>query len=194
LNTIAIVRSLRLGHGIAMALALVLFQESVFAQSALRRGLAGAAEGMGDSLMRWAEHEERRRLMLEQHRLEMERLEREHALRMEAMRRHEEQRNREREAEAERQAQEQLHAYRQQQLEVAARQEELRREEERRALEEAKVEQKHPGWKKMVASKSFRDWWARQPESLKRLGDSDNAEDAITVLDLYKRDRPRRGK
>lgn len=58
--------------------------------------------------------------------------------------------------------------------------------------EEAKVELAHPGWIDLVRTNQFSTWVKSQPASVRRLTQSDRAEDAILVLDLYKRDVSRR--
>jgi Skp family chaperone for outer membrane proteins len=162
---------------------------AVYAQSAW----GGALQGLGEGLQRWADQEEQRQLMREQHDREMQRLEREHALRMEALRREaeyrqqldEEQHKRQRQAELEREAKQR------QQAAIERQQEQSKRaqEEQHTAAQMALVEEKHPGWGKAVNTQNFKNWLSRQPESLKRLSGSDKAEDAITLLDLYKRDQ-----
>ena len=49
----------------------------------------------------------------------------------------------------------------------------------------------HPGWSALVTTQPFRDWHKKQPSSVQRLASSPRAEDAILMLDLYKRDQGR---
>lgn len=46
----------------------------------------------------------------------------------------------------------------------------------------------HPGWEKTVQSKGFKDWIVSQPEEVKAKCSSWNPQDAIYVLDLFKKD------
>ncbi len=57
------------------------------------------------------------------------------------------------------------------------------------AREELKVEAAHPGWIQTVRTKEFAKWMSQQPDSVRRLAQSNQAQDAILMLDLYKRDR-----
>jgi hypothetical protein len=119
----------------------------------------GARSGAGDALQdigrRMQEHDSQLELMREQHRLEMERMERESALRREAAK--------ERERAADRAHQGEF----------------------------AKIELAHPGWQRTVRSTDFEAWLQRQPASVRSLTASEHASDAILLLDLYQRDRPR---
>ncbi len=54
---------------------------------------------------------------------------------------------------------------------------------------EFQVEQAHPHWTHLVKTADFEEWYSHQPENVQRLGDSPRPEDAIQLLDLYKRDR-----
>lgn len=54
------------------------------------------------------------------------------------------------------------------------------------------METAHPGWRKTVNSPVFAEWMSKQPRSVKNLADSDRAEDAILMLDLFKRDTSNR--
>jgi len=51
-----------------------------------------------------------------------------------------------------------------------------------------KIENAHPGWQQTVRTQDFSNWKSRQPPSVLRLGASESAQDAILMLDLYKRD------
>lgn len=127
-------------------------------------------QGLGESLQRWAVLEQQRlqaeELMQRQHELDMRRIEREHELRLDQ-----------------------------------ARMDNLRREADERARiwqekkerehELAKMNAAHPGWVQTVRSDSFRQWKNQQPASVQALGASDRADDAILMLDLYKRDSSR---
>jgi hypothetical protein len=77
----------------------------------------------------------------------------------------------------------------------------LRREDRQREIESrrvlqvqqarAQVETAHPGWVSTVRSQDFRIWLALQPDSVKQLASTQQAQAAITVLDLFKRDQER---
>lgn len=53
---------------------------------------------------------------------------------------------------------------------------------------ETKIDLAHPGWRTLVKTAEFREWRQRQPERINKLGASEKAEDAILMLDIYKRD------
>jgi hypothetical protein len=53
-------------------------------------------------------------------------------------------------------------------------------------VREAAVEQAHLGWRDLIKSAPFHEWYDRQPPSIQRLGASARVEDAILVLDIYK--------
>jgi hypothetical protein len=61
------------------------------------------------------------------------------------------------------------------------------------AVEFAKVEAVHPGWTKTMGTADFKTWLAKQPASVRKLEQSDRSDDAILLLDLYKRDADNRG-
>jgi hypothetical protein len=58
------------------------------------------------------------------------------------------------------------------------------------AAAERQVEAAHPGWRALVKTSVFHQWRQTQPASVQRLGASPRAEDAILMLDLFKRDHP----
>lgn len=80
----------------------------------------------------------------------------------------------------------------QRQMELQRQQESLRQQHEELArqryyeAEVWKVNGAHPGWQETVAAEEFVSWMKKQPESVRRLADSNRAEDAILMLDLYK--------
>lgn len=53
---------------------------------------------------------------------------------------------------------------------------------------ETEVDLAHPGWRTLVKTAEFGEWRQKQPERIKKLGASEKAEDAILMLDIYKRD------
>lgn len=57
---------------------------------------------------------------------------------------------------------------------------------ELRRAHETIVEIKHPEWRKDVNTKEFKSWFESQPNDLKQLAASENAADAIRLLDVYK--------
>ena len=57
---------------------------------------------------------------------------------------------------------------------------------ELRRAHETIVEIKHPDWRKDVNTKEFKSWFESQPTDLKALAASENAADAIRLLDVYK--------
>lgn len=125
-------------------------------------GLGAGANAMTPFLLQQAEQEQQKRLMLQQHNLEMQRIEREHELRMQSIREPEEARRRA--------AEQQANSFQ---------------------SESQKVESAHPGWVSTVGSSEFRAWQKQQPESVKQLGNSERANDAILMIDLFERDRRR---
>ena len=54
-----------------------------------------------------------------------------------------------------------------------------------------RVEAVHPGWMQTVASNEFRVWKSLQNQQVQRLSASPDPADAIEVLNLFKRDRPK---
>lgn len=64
------------------------------------------------------------------------------------------------------------------QIDVAALTEGIRRE--------LTVEVRHPGWKKEVKTPEFVGWLQRTPREVQMLAASDDPEDAVRLLDLYK--------
>jgi len=50
---------------------------------------------------------------------------------------------------------------------------------------EAAVEAAHQGWKQTVNSDDFKEWFSKQPESIRNLGASNAPEDAVAVLDFF---------
>lgn len=48
----------------------------------------------------------------------------------------------------------------------------------------------HRGWKDLVKTKDFTDWYAKQPTEVQQLGASPVAEDAIALLDRFQAQRP----
>jgi hypothetical protein len=167
----------------------ILVSTLIFPVSALAQGWAGALEGLGR-----AGQDVGRQLMDEAN--ERERLERLNKMQMEQDRRRFEYEKQllERRHQIEReQALEQQRAATQAKLDqqrVAeqAKIERLQLEAERVKLEKAKVEQAHPHWEQTVRSPRFSQWRNTQPASVKALANSDKAEDAVLMLDLYKRD------
>lgn len=57
----------------------------------------------------------------------------------------------------------------------------------------AAIEAAHPGWEALAASEEFKGWFKTQPESLRALANSENAEDTIMVLDFFKAKHPEKG-
>lgn len=57
---------------------------------------------------------------------------------------------------------------------------------ELRRAHETIVEIKHPEWRKDVNTSEFKSWFETQPADLKALAASENAADAIRLLDVYK--------
>lgn len=110
-----------------------------------------------------------------QHRLEMQRIERQQAYEMKLMQ--ERRAAAQAEAEAEKAKQQRLAAERQ-----AAQEAELRI-----AIQE--VAAVHPDWQEIRDSQSFKDWAGQQPQSVQNLRNSSRSGDAILIIDLYKRDR-----
>jgi len=53
--------------------------------------------------------------------------------------------------------------------------------------EKARVERAHPGWLQTINTPEFQAWRAAQPPEIQALGASDIAEDAIEMLNAYKR-------
>lgn len=155
--------------------------------------LSGAFKGLSESMDSSAAYDQQKALMLQQHQLEMQRMEREYKLRAEAEERTRQQaieqyRQRqiqEIQAEAEaRAAQQSAQRLDTENREKAAKERETFEREARRLVEVA-----HPGWVALVNTKSFSEWERRQPASVRALGQSDRVPDAILLLDLYKRDR-----
>lgn len=129
---------------------------------------AGALKGLGDGLQRWAEMEQQRlqaqELMRQQYEYDMQRIERQNQLQMQQLDREEQLRREKAKQEYERQA----------------------RSDERSRLDSA-----HPGWWQTVRSEQFKQWMDRQPASVQNLSKSHKADDAILMLDLFKRDTTR---
>ena len=157
----------------------------VLASAQWGEGAAGALEGLGRA------GQEIGRQMMEQE-FERQRLERQ----MEQDRRRFEfqQQLQERQREIDRQrALDQQRAAAQAKLErEAMAAERSRLEAERLRLEEERakawVEQAHPGWENTVRTPEFSRWKDKQPASVKALVASPRANDAILMLDLYKKD------
>lgn len=131
-----------------------------------------------------------------QHQLELQRIEQERQMRLlqqqrqvenERQARLEQQRQIENER-AKKQAEENARAERERQERLAEK-ERLERE-----IAIMKVERAHPGWEKTIATPKFNSWREAQPTSVQRLADSPNADDAILMLDLYKKDTAKRSK
>lgn len=95
-----------------------------------------------------------------------------------------------RQAEIDRQRDEAFYV-RQEQERLAIQAERRRLAEERQRLEKQaeinKVERVHPGWQELIKTPKFRTWFDKQPIGMRALGDSGKAEDAITVIDTYKK-------
>lgn len=148
------------------------------AQSRSGAAAAGALEGLGRGL-----EDVGRQMQQHQHQMEQDRRNFEYQQQLQA-----------RQAEIDRQrALEQKRATEQVRLEREALAEERSRiEAERLRLEDeralAQVEQAHPGFIKVVRSPQFERWKEMQPASVQALSASPRAEDAILMLDLYKRD------
>jgi hypothetical protein len=133
-----------------------------FATPALAGGAWGALGGMGDALQRQAELDS-------QAEAQKDLMRQQHQLEMERMRY---------EFEMRRQGQER-----------AAQQQAAQRVADTTAVDR-QMEAAHLGWKAMVTASEFDRWPQMQPPSVQRLGASSRVEDAILMLDLFKRDRP----
>jgi len=151
--------------------------------------LEGFGKGMADAARQWGEYEHEKALIERRYQLEEARVraqyERELARQVAEAERH----NRE----VDRQRAEQQKAEKQR-AEIAALQEQLARiEAERAKFEEdravAKVEAAHPGWIATIRMPQFLAWKAVQPASVQTLATSERPEDAILMLDLFKRDQ-----
>lgn len=57
---------------------------------------------------------------------------------------------------------------------------------ELRKANETIVELKHPDWRKDVNTNEFKSWFNKQPTEMQALAGSENAVDAIRLLDVYK--------
>ena len=161
--------------------AVPLFARAQLGGAAAAGALEGFGKGMADAARQWGEDEaEKQRL---QKQLERDRLRFEYEQELIRQRAEADRRNREIDAQrAEKQK-----------AEIAALQAQLARiEAERTKFEEdravAKVEAAHPGWIAAIRTPQFSAWKASQPASVQALAASDRAEDAILMLDLYKRD------
>lgn len=148
-------------------------------------GLAGAFKALSEDLEKKEDFENQKALIQRQHDLEMRRIELEHQLRMQmderarqaaAQKYQEEQRSRIAADLAEVQA-----AKTRQAQAVADR---VAREQENERI----VEAVHPGWKAIVNSKTFDKWASKQPRSIAALAESERVQDAILMIDLFKRD------
>jgi hypothetical protein len=53
----------------------------------------------------------------------------------------------------------------------------------------AQVESAHPGWEKLVRTAAFRRWLAQQTLRIRALAASNNPEDAIALLTLFKHEQ-----
>lgn len=53
------------------------------------------------------------------------------------------------------------------------------------AIEEAKVEIKHPDWVRKINSEDFKKWFGEQPDDVKKLSKSPRGLDAIRLIDLF---------
>lgn len=150
---------------ILAALILALLPGAASSQSAWGTAISGALEGLGksaeESLKQEAERDRQLQILERQHRLEMERIEREYQLRREEQ-------------------------VRQQAL---LRDRENAKQRDAKTAEIQKLEAAHPGWTTIVRTQEFRSWSEQQPESVKGLGHSGRATDAILMIDLYKRDK-----
>ncbi len=69
-------------------------------------------------------------------------------------------------------------------------------ENQRAEIAQAKmrVEREHPGWEELVLTPKFTSWKQAQPASVQRLADSPRSDDAILMLDLYKKDTAKQSK
>ena len=63
---------------------------------------------------------------------------------------------------------------------------EARFRQELRKRDETLVEFRHPGWKESVKSKEFESWFKTQPVDVQTLAKSEDAMDAIVLLDKFK--------
>lgn len=158
---------------------------------AQRGALGGLGQAMQDIGRQNQEHDDQLELMRQQHQLEMQRIEREHALRL-AEQEQIRKRNRER-AESDRTRAEQAELLRRTNeawnADVAKKQ-----AEDARAADLEKLEKAHPNWTTTVKSKRFAKWEKNQPASIRDLGSSERVSDAILMLDLFKRDTRKRQK
>ncbi len=57
------------------------------------------------------------------------------------------------------------------------------------ALRSQIVESRHRGWSDLVKTPEFNDWFSKQSDEVKALGESENPVDVIDVLDRYATDR-----
>jgi chromosome segregation ATPase len=48
------------------------------------------------------------------------------------------------------------------------------------------LQARHPDWREVVSAPAFAEWLNQQPESLRRLKDSNDAAEAAALMDLYK--------
>lgn len=55
-----------------------------------------------------------------------------------------------------------------------------------RRIEERVVDVAHRGWRELVKTNEFQAWFGAQDDAVKRLAESDRAEDAIELFDKYK--------
>ena len=63
-----------------------------------------------------------------------------------------------------------------------------------RMREELRVEIRHPGWEKTVASKEYGEWFMKQPADIQEKANSIQSSDAIEVLDAYVKHKKNGGK
>lgn len=164
-------------HSQSVAVAILLFfyaDSPSFAGGHGWGAIGGAADAMQEMSRDLAEQSFQEDLLRKQQQFELEQQRR--AFEFERQR-----------AEEERARQEE--AYRQQQAIAAERK---RLEDERRKLqserEHAKVDAVHPGWRQIVRSPQFDEWFNKQPAAIQNLQNSSRAEDAIALIDAFKRD------
>jgi hypothetical protein len=169
------------------------------ASSAHGQRAAGALEGFGralEDISRGALEEDRqRRLMEQQHRLNMERMDREVAAERERIERQaayerarREQLAREyQEAQLLSQAKDQITEQRRYIRELESRIDRLEKDNAILAHENQKVQvyRKYPTWEQIVGTPRFSAWLNQQPPYVRDLGQSHKASDALRLLDMY---------
>ena len=148
-------------------------------------GLAGGFDALSKDMDKRQDLENQKALILQQHDLEMKRLEREHQLRMQADERAAKAAERRYQEEQTARAAARVAVQEAEKARVAkAESDRLPKEEETDRL----VEAAHPGWKAIVNSKAFDKWVSKQPRSVAALAESDRVQDAILMIDLFKKD------